>query len=229
MDVLYAEDDESTAEMIKETLERHEFNVRIVSDGIQAWNVFRCSPPDLLLLDLGMPKKDGLEIVRLVCEKNRRVPIVFYSAYMNVAKELEAIKLGADDCIHKGVPSELLLEKLRSIYRRITRDEKMPHIYSLSESSKFNAMAGLLTINGKRVPLKSTSARLLHLLCVKMHEVSDNEYLLRGLWGEARGSYKDNALRKEIKQLREILEADLSLLLRNSYGEGYVLTTGKFS
>lgn len=228
IDVLYAEDDQYTAEMIKMFLEEQEFNVRIAGDGAQAWNVFRYCPPDLLLLDLEMPGKDGLELVRLVRETNKRIPIIFYSAHMDVAKELEAIKLGADDCIHKNGDKNLLLLKLRNIYHRITRDEKAPHIYFLSEATKYNAIAGLLTINGKKIFLKSMDARLLQLLCVKMHEIAGDEYLIRGLWGNVQGQNKENALRKTIKHLRDLLEADTSLLIKNDYGEGYVLTSCKF-
>ena len=66
VDVLYAEDDDKMANVVKKLLEDNEFHVRIVCDGRRAWNVFQCSTPDLLLLDLEMPRKDGLEIVKLV-------------------------------------------------------------------------------------------------------------------------------------------------------------------
>ena len=164
VDVLYAEDDDKMAGVVKKLLEDNEFHVRIACDGRRAWDIFQRSIPDLLLLDLEMPRKDGLEIVKLVRRVNKRVPIVFYSSYMNVEKELEAIRLGADDCIRKGCPMELLLEKLRSIYRRIIRDEGSPQIYFLSETTKFNAVVGLLVINGKNLLLKSMDSRLLHLL-----------------------------------------------------------------
>lgn len=228
IDVLYAEDDPLTAEMVKGVLEEHEFSVRIACDGIQAWDIFRYNPPDLLLLDLEMPGKDGMELVRLVRERNDRIPVIFYSSHMDVRKELDIIKLGADDCIYKRGTTDLLLEKLRSIYYRISRDEKNPHVYFLSESTKYNAVVGLLLINSKKVMLKPMDARLLQLLCVKMHEIAGNEYLMQGLWGKFRGENKENALRKSVKHLRDVLEADTSLLISNSYGEGYVLTSNEF-
>ena len=224
VDVLYAEDDDKMASVVKKLLEDNEFHVRIACDGRRAWDIFQSSIPDLLLLDLEMPRKDVLEIVKLVRKVNKRVPIVFYSSYMNVEKELEAIKLGADDCIRKGCPIELLLEKLRSIYRRVVRDEGSPQIYFLSETTKFNAVVGLLVINGKNLLLKSMDSRLLHLLCVKMHEIASNDYLIRGLWGNYSYAEKGNALRKGISRLRDILEVDTALVVGNSFGEGYFLT-----
>lgn len=228
MDILYAEDDERTARMVKDSLEEDEFQVRIVYDGARAWDVFRHNPPDLLLVDLEIPEKDGLELVGLVRKINERVPIIFYSSHMDVAKELEAIKLGADDCIRKGVPIEFLIAKLRSIYHRVVRDDGNPQVYFLSEKTKFNAPAGLLMIDGKMILLKSMTARLLHLLCVKMHEVAGMEYLIRGLWGNFGYEEKGNALRKGIIELRKILKTDTSLLLISSYSEGYVLTSSEY-
>ena len=224
VDVLYAEDDDKMASVVKKLLEDNEFHVRIACDGRRAWDIFQRGIRDWLLLDLELPRKEGWEIVKLVRKVNKRVPIVFYSSYMNVEKELEAIKLGADDCIRKGCPMELLLEKLRSIYRRVIRDEGSPQIYFLSETTKFNAVVGLLVINGKNLLLKSMDSRLLHLLCVKMHEIASNDYLIRGLWGNYSYAEKGNALRKGISRLRDILEVDTALVVGNSFGEGYFLT-----
>ena len=228
MDILYAEDDERTARMVKDSLEEHEFQVRVVYDGVRAWDVFRYNPPDLLLVDLEIPGKDGLELVECVRKINERVPIIFYSSHMDVAKELEAIKLGADDCIRKGVPVEFLIAKLNNVYRRVVRDDGNHQVYFLSEMTKFNAVAGLLTMDGQMILLKTMDARLLHLLCVKMHEVAVYEYLIRGLWGNFEYKEKGNALRKGIIKLKKILEPDTSLFLSNTFGEGYVLSSSEF-
>ena len=83
-----------------------------------------------------------------------------------------------------------------------------------------------MLINGKKIMLKPMDARLLQLLCVKMHEVAGNEYLIQGLWGKFRGENKENALRKSVKHLRDILEADASLMVGNSY---LMLLTGRLS
>ncbi|RHR76670.1 response regulator transcription factor [Odoribacter sp. AF15-53] len=228
VDILYAEDDERTARMVKDSLEEHEFQVRVVYDGVRAWDVFRYNPPDLLLVDLEIPGKDGLELVECVRKINERVPIIFYSSHMDVAKELEAIKLGADDCIRKGVPVEFLIAKLNNVYRRVVRDDGNHQVYFLSEMTKFNAVAGLLTMDGQMILLKTMDARLLHLLCVKMHEVAGYEYLIRGLWGNFEYKEKGNALRKGIIKLKKILEPDTSLFLSNTFGEGYVLSSSEF-
>lgn len=227
VDVLYAEDDPKMAQLVKDALEEYEFSVRVVPDGRVAWDVFRNTPPDILLLDLEMPGKKGLELVRLAHEMNKRMPIVFYSSYMNVQEELEAHRSGACDCVRKGGTLELLVEKLRGIYQRMTRDEQDPQVYFLSGMTRYNAPAGILKMNGKPMPLKTKDARLLQLLCLRLHEVAGYDFLIRGIWGNSGYAEKGDALRNGITRLREILSVDPSLVIDNKFGEGYMLTSKK--
>ena len=73
--ILYAEDDEFGAKLTKTILEKENFEVEIVSDGSEAWKAYKERKPDILLLDLDMPGKDGLEITRLVREHDQQTPI----------------------------------------------------------------------------------------------------------------------------------------------------------
>lgn len=225
VDILYAEDDPKMAQLVKDALEEYEFSVRIVSDGRVAWDVFRSTPPDILLLDLEMPERNGLELVKLAHKENNRMPIVFYSSYMNVREELEAHRLGACDCVRKGGTLELLVEKLRGIYRRMTQDEQDPQVYFLSGMIRYNAPAGILKINGKPMPLKTKDARLLQLLCLRFHEIAGYDFLIRGIWGNFGYAEKGDALRNSITRLRRILAVDSSLVVDNKFGEGYMLTS----
>lgn len=95
MDILYAEDDERTARMVKDSLEEHEFQVRVVYDGVRAWDVFRYNPPDLLLVDLEIPGKDGLELVECVRKINERVPIIFYRFAHGCCEGIGGDKIGS--------------------------------------------------------------------------------------------------------------------------------------
>lgn len=77
--ILYAEDDEFGAKLTKTILEKENFEVEIVSDGSEAWKAYKERKPDILLLDLDMPGKDGLEITRLVREHDQQTPILSYT------------------------------------------------------------------------------------------------------------------------------------------------------
>lgn len=95
--ILYAEDDEFGAKLTKTILEKENFEVEIVSDGSEAWKAYKERKPDILLLDLDMPGKDGLEITRLVREHDQQTPILVYTTHGEPAKEVAVLDAGADE------------------------------------------------------------------------------------------------------------------------------------
>ena len=179
------------------------------------------------MLDLKLPYLDGFEVIKLVREINDRTPIVIYSAHLTPSQELKAINLGADDCIYKDCNPPLFIAKLKRIYERVTKNGASPQVYILSDITKFNSIAEILTIKDKVIPLKPTDSRLLYLLCVKLGELAANDYLIEGLWGKA-NTNKEGSLRRCINQLRKILADDPELIIKNQYSIGYTLTTFKF-
>ena len=220
INLIYAEDNPLTASLVKRQLERENFTVRIAADGSTAWDLFNLLIPDILLLDIEMPEKDGLEVLKLVRKKNRHVPIVIYSTYLNPARELEAIEEGADDCINKRASRELLIAKLKNIYNRVTEGEKNPQVYILSPRVKFNSPASVLYIDNKMYELTAPESRLLRLLCVKFQEIASYNYLLMGLWGKGQ-KHKMQALRKTVFLLNQKLKADPTLVLKADRDTGY--------
>lgn len=220
INLLYAEDNPLTASLVKRQLERENFTVRIAADGSTAWDLFNLLIPDILLLDIEMPEKDGLEVLKLVRKKNRHVPIVIYSTYLNPTRELEAIEEGADDCINKRSSRELLIAKLKNIYNRVTEGEKNPQVYILSPRVKFNSPASVLYIDNKMYELTAPESRLLRLLCVKFQEIASYNYLLMGLWGKGQ-KHKMQALRKTVFLLNQKLKADPTLVLKADRDTGY--------
>lgn len=220
--LIYAEDNDNTALLYTRKLERAGFTVKVVKNGNQAWELLQTETPDILLLDVEMPGKDGLEVLELFRQTNRKTPVVIFSNYLYTGREIKAIRLGADDCIQKGSGSDFLIAKLESIYDRVTQGEKNPQIYNLSRHTKYNAIADTLTINDTRVKLKDTEAQLMHLLCVKFQELSSYDYLIEGLWGKYFAS-KQALLRKYVSELNKKIEADPSLSLKVCRNMGYRL------
>ena len=220
INLLYAEDNPLTASLVKRQLERENFTVRIAAAGSTAWDLFNLLIPDILLLDVEMPEKDGFEVLKLVRKKNRHVPIVIYSTYLNPTRELEAIEEGADDCINKRSSRELLIAKLKNIYTRVTEGEKNPQVYILSPRVKFNSPASVLYIDYKMYELTAPESRLLRLLCVKFQEIASYNYLLMGLWGKGQ-KHKMQALRKTVFLLNQKLKADPTLVLKADRDTGY--------
>lgn len=220
INILYAEDNAFTALIVKKRLEKNNFSVRIATDGTTAWELFKVLTPDIFLLDIEMPGKGGLEILKLIRQKDRQIPIVIYSTYLSPERELEMIREGADDCISKSSSKELLAAKLKSIYDRVTRGEKDPRIYQLSPRVKFNSPAAMLYVDNKEYHLPAPEAHLLRLLCVKFQEISSYNYLLEGLWGKATES-KMPSLRKCVFSLNQKIGADQTLVLKSERDTGY--------
>ena len=228
INLIYAEDNKFTITLMTQRLEKANFSVKVARDGIAAWELLKQETPDILLLDIEMPGKDGLEILKLFRQKNRQTPVVIYSCHLNSERELHAIELGADDCIRKGCSPELLIAKLKNIYFRVTQGEKNPQIYKLSSLSKYNAVASLLTIGDKQIKLLNTEAKLMHLLCVRFQEISSYDYLLDGLWGSARKK-KLELLRKYITELKKKIKTDPSLILESNRNMGYIFAKLDYS
>jgi len=225
--ILYAENDEIRLDLTLHFLEKNNFSVRTARNGDEAWKMYNELAPDILLLDIELPSKDGLEILKQIRETNRKIPVILYSDYMNHDQELKAIQLGADMCIYKNCPPQLFLAKLYNIYQRLAVEKEMK-IYHISPNVKYNASSMTLYFNNKYIEIGSTEATLLHLLCVKLHETADFDFLKTGLWGKNTDN-KDSALRKYITSLREILKIDPQIVIINDFGKGYRLTLREFN
>lgn len=220
--ILYAEDDKRTAEITQIILELEGFKMDLAFDGKEAWTKYHESRPDLLLLDLDLPEKTGQELIRLVREQDRHIPIVLYTSYASPVNALKAIRAGANDFIDKNDDPELFIAKLKGICERMTSTGRKPHVYKLSERMMFNSVSNVLTINGNPEVLKPMEGLCLKLLCVKLNEVAEKSYLLTGLFGidDVR---KENDLRRYISHLRKRLATDASVVIDNRRNGGYCL------
>ena len=94
--ILYAEDDADGAKLTKMILEKENFEVEIVLNGAKAWDAYKKQKPDILLVDLDMPKIDGLELTRMIRENDRQTHIIVYTSHGEPAKEIAVLDAGAD-------------------------------------------------------------------------------------------------------------------------------------
>lgn len=219
--VLHAEDDKLCAELTKVTLLREGFEVKIVPDGAEAWKVYREWKPDILLLDLDMPGKNGLELTQMVRENDHQTYIAIYTSHGDAAREVAVLDAGADEFIHKERAPEVLVARLNRVRERIKKCMNIPHSYQLSEHTTFNSITRMLTIDGTTKQLKSIDGRFLQLLCAKNNEVALKTYLIQGIWGRG-DTNKESELKKYASRVRAELKADPSIRIECRDG-GYVL------
>lgn len=219
--ILYAEDDEFGAKLTKTILEKENFEVEIVSDGSEAWKAYKERKPDILLLDLDMPGKDGLEITRLVREHDQQTPILVYTTHGEPAKEVAVLDAGADEFINKERPPEVLIAYMKRVREKIKKYMNIPHLYRLSDHTTYNSITRELIIDGITTQLKTIDGRFLQLLCAKNHEVSSKSYLIHGIWGKA-DINKESELKKYASRVRTNLKTDPTLKIEFR-DEGYIL------
>ena len=218
--ILYAEDDEFGAKLTKTILEKENFEVEIVSDGSEAWKAYKERKPDILLLDLDMPGKDGLEITRLVREHDQQTPILVYTTHGEPAKEVAVLDAGADEFINKERPPEVLIAYMKRVREKIKKYMNIPHLYRLSDHTTYNSITRELIIDGITTQLKTIDGRFLQLLCAKNHEVSGKSYLIHGIWGKA-DINKESELKKYASRVRTNLKTDPTLKIEFR-DEGYI-------
>ena len=219
--ILYAEDDEFGAKLTKTILEKENFEVEIVSDGSEAWKAYKERKPDILLLDLDMPGKDGLEITRLVREHDQQTPILVYTTHGEPAKEVAVLDAGADEFINKERPPEVLIAYMKRVREKIKKYMNIPHLDRLSDHTTYNSITRELIIDGITTQLKTIDGRFLQLLCAKNHEVSGKSYLIHGIWGKA-DINKESELKKYASRIRTNLKTDPTLKIEFR-DEGYIL------
>lgn len=219
--ILYAEDDEFGAELTKAILERENFEVKTVPDGAKAWKVYQEWKPDILLLDLDMPGKDGLELTRLVREHDQQTHIIVYTSHGEPAKEVAVLDAGADEFINKERPPEVLTAYMKRIREKITKCMNVPHLYQLTDHTTYNSITRELTIDEVTTQLKKIDGRFLQLLCAKNHEVAGKSYLIQGIWEKA-SINKESELKKYASRVRAYLKADHRIQIESQDG-GYIL------
>lgn len=221
--ILYAEDDDFGAKLTKIALEKHDFLVEIAPDGEKAWEAYKKQKPDILLLDLEMPKKDGLQLTRLVRERDPETHIIVYTSHGEPEKEIAVLDAGADEFISKDRDAKVLAAHLKRVGEKMVKKLNIPHLYQLSSNTTYNSVSRVLTIHSETTQLKSVDGRFLQLLCAKSQEIADRDYLIQGVWGKAIAN-KESELKKYASRVRSYLKADTTIQIECRDG-GYILFT----
>lgn len=224
INLLYAEDDRDAAELTTCILEGEGFRVRHAPDGKHAWEAFMKQKPDILMVDLEMPKKNGIELIQLVREIDQSTPVVLFTSYATPGNEVSALEKGANDFIDKTCHPRVLVARLKSIYDRVCSHPSQPHVYVLSSRTMYNSVTRELKIDGNTIVLKPLDGQLLALLCAKCNQVAWQSYLISGLWGGASKS-KESEVKKYISHLRASLSADPAIEIKSAGKGSYCLYT----
>ncbi|GAA2775962.1 response regulator [Streptomyces rameus] len=205
--VLVVEDDPQLVRALVINLRARHYGVDAAPDGATALRLAAARQPDVVLLDLGLPDMDGVDIIRGL-RGWTRVPIMVLSARRSSDEKVAALDAGADDYVTKPFSMDELLARLRAAVRR-TEDTPLVAETTLVQTDEFtlDLVAKKAVRHGRDVRLTPTEWHLLEILVTNPGRLITQKHLLQEVWGVSH-STKTNYLRVYMAQLRRKLEPD---------------------
>ena len=207
--VLVVEDDPQLVRALIINLQARQYGVDAAPDGATALRLAAARQPDVVMLDLGLPDMDGVDVIKGL-RGWTRVPILVLSARQASDEKVAALDAGADDYVTKPFSMDELLARLRAAVRR-TEETPLATGATLVETADFtiDLLAKKLHRDGRDVRLTPTEWHLLEILVTSPGRLITQRHLLQEVWGVTQ-SNKTNYLRVYMAQLRRKLEADPS-------------------
>ena len=216
MRLLLVEDDPMIGETVLDVLRAEHFAVDWVKDGVMADTALRSAPYDLVLLDLGLPRRDGLDVLKALRQRKDSTPVLVVTARDAVADRIAGLDAGADDYVLKPYDIDELLARIRALTRRSAgRADPVLEVHGL----RLNPATFEATRDGQPVTLSKREWAVLEALMARPGVVFSRAQLEEKLY-----SWKDdvssNAVEVYIHGLRKKLGAEL---IQNVRGLGYVM------
>lgn len=219
--ILLVEDEKTLAKALKFNLEKEGFRVEVAFDGEEALNAMSGEEPDLVILDLMLPKIDGYEVCRSI-RRSSDVPIIMLTARDEDIDKILGLELGADDYMTKPFNTRELLARIRAILRRTVQQAAAAKNFIKIGDLQIDAIKRKVTVKGREVALTSREYNLLSLLASNPGKVYSREELLEEIWGD---DYSGDVRTVDvhIRHLREKIEefpAEPNIIL-TVWGAGY--------
>ena len=218
MRLLLIEDDKDLVSSLKRALEKEDYAVDYVSDGIVADRLLRTEKFDLIVLDLSLPRRSGLEILRRFRSRGNQTPILILSAHTELDDRIEGLDLGADDYLNKPFELSELEARLRALLRR-SQGNSAP-VTKLGKL-EYDSNSRRIFISNQELTLPRRELCLFEILLNKQDRVVSKESIMDQLYNldEIVGL---NAVEIYIHRLRKKL-ADTGINIRTVRGLGYLL------
>ncbi|HVV55909.1 MAG TPA: response regulator transcription factor [Mucilaginibacter sp.] len=223
--VLLAEDEKALAHIVRESLEDQHFEVTLCYDGQQALNNYILKRPDILIMDVMMPRTDGFETVKKIREKDQTIPIIFLTARSQPKDVVAGFESGANDYLKKPFSVEELIVRIKVLLNpnRLLERSKPNRNESFSIGSfTFRPVKNLIERGVDSWQLTSRECDILKLLCQNEHETIQRKTILQNIWGDD-SFFNARSLDVFITKLRKRLEADPNVQIINVRGIGYKL------
>jgi DNA-binding response OmpR family regulator len=216
MQILLVEDDQSLADGLCKALRNEGFVTNHVAEGRSALHVVDTEPPDIVVLDLGLPDMDGLDVLKSIRRRNAELPVLILTARASIDARVSGLDSGADDYLAKPFETPELIARLRVIERRLstTKDNRIQ-----AGDVIIDTVSQQVLLAGESIDLPRREYMLLKTLMENIGKVLTRQQLENKLyaWGEETTS---NALEVHIHHLRKKLG---SRLIKTVRGVGYTI------
>ena len=224
--VLYVEDELFLAKIVSETLQSRGYDVILESDGGKAISQFTKEKPDVCILDIMLPNKDGFAIADEIREINEEVPIIFLTAKVQTEDVVKGFTLGGNDYIRKPFSMEELIVRIENLLRN--KSERPARIQGDNVSmGRFNFQVNRQVLNNGKEDRKLSyrESELLKLLYENKEKIIDRKDILNLLWGND-SFFNSRNLDVYITKLRSYLKEDPRLEIITIKGIGYRFVVG---
>ncbi len=218
--LLLAEDEPSLGQIVKESLETRNFEVFHAENGEEAFSIYQKEQPEILVLDVMMPKKDGFTLAKEIRQENKQIPIIFLTAKSQTKDVLEGFEHGGNDYLKKPFSMEELIVRIHSLLNRNKLKTASKKI--TIGGFKFNHDKQTLSFKSESELLTHRESELLYHLFQKKNELLDRSFILKKLWGND-DFFNARSMDVFISKLRKKLKKDESVQIVNIRGYGYKL------
>ncbi|MBP6978564.1 MAG: response regulator transcription factor [Bacteroidales bacterium] len=224
--ILLVEDDPNLRTVLKDYLDMLGYGVYMAIDGEDGYRSYLEKKPDLCILDVMMPKKDGFTLSRDIRQVDKMVPIIFLTAKGLKEDRIEGFKTGCDDYITKPFSSEELSLRIEAVLRRcalqkengVKPEEEIFHLGRFT----FDPANMVLQIGDNQRILTRKETSLLRMLCIHKNSLLKREDALLSVWGND-DYFIGRSMDVFIAKLRKYLKEDPSISIQNVHGTGFKL------
>lgn len=214
--ILIADDENDILEIVSYNLLKEGYNVYTARDGNEALEKAKVILPDMLILDVLMPYKSGIEVCRIVRSqpKLKHTLVIILTALSDEGSHIKGLDSGADDYIAKPISPKVLMSRVNALFRRIQKEES--HVLALGDVI-IDASKYTVSVNGQQVLLAKKEFELLHLLASKPGRVFLRNDILEQVWGNE-VIVGDRTIDVHIRKIRQKLDVNCITTVK---GVGY--------
>lgn len=220
--ILIVDDEQDILDLIKYNLETEGYHTLLARDGVQALKLAQTGSPDLIILDVMLPGKDGWQVMRELRQNSdtKNIPVIFLTARSSEIDEVVGIELGADDYIIKPISIRKLLARVKMVLRKATPVAPVVDEFLNFGDVQINTLNYSVKVEGREIPFTKKEFEVLVFLAERPGRVITRETLLNEIWGD-NVVVIDRTIDVHIRKIREKLGEKNMHLIETIKGVGY--------